>query len=173
MSFGNNFVPIIKDKNNNSISVIGSLKRNDTIVSSNTKDADFACSLTLTTANRTQSICINTPITPIIYTTTDISSVTFSRLPPGVTGKFSGNTVTISGTPTTAGSYDYLVGAGCTSDLGMIQVYPLSSGTVVLTSGAGTNTQTKCMNTAITPITYTVTGISSYPQVSGLPTGVT
>jgi len=43
--------------------------------------------------------------------------------------------------------------------------------TLALTSGAGTDAQTTCINTAITPITYSTTGVTG-ATFSGLPTGV-
>ncbi|HLN74508.1 MAG TPA: DUF6443 domain-containing protein, partial [Prolixibacteraceae bacterium] len=44
--------------------------------------------------------------------------------------------------------------------------------TITLTSGAGSNVQTSCINSAITPVTYTTTGASG-ATFSGLPSGVT
>lgn len=45
--------------------------------------------------------------------------------------------------------------------------------TINLTSAVGTNTQTVCENTAITNITYSVTGGGTGAGATGLPTGVT
>jgi hypothetical protein len=62
-----------------------------------------------------QTNCANTPIAPISYSTWGATGATFSGLPDGVTGKWSANVATISGTPAMAGTYDYtttLVG-GC------------------------------------------------------------
>lgn len=55
------------------------------------------------TSDSAQSVCVNTPIDPIVY---DLgggaTGATVSGLPPGVTGVVTpGNTFTISGTPTT------------------------------------------------------------------------
>ncbi|HRH57573.1 MAG TPA: M43 family zinc metalloprotease, partial [Chitinophagales bacterium] len=44
---------------------------------------------------------------------------------------------------------------------------------ITLTSAGGTNAQTKCVGTAITNITYSVTGGGTGAGVTGLPTGVT
>ena len=52
---------------------------------------------------------MNTAITPITYSTTGATGATFSGLPPGVTGTFAGGNITISGTPTVAGTFTYTV----------------------------------------------------------------
>ncbi len=69
--------------------------------------------ITLSSAPSTnnQSVCINTAITPITYTTTGATGATFSGLPAGVTGSFNNVTkvVTISGTPTASGTFNYTV----------------------------------------------------------------
>src|SRR5674476_1341495 len=123
-----------------------------------------------------QTKCINTAITNITYATTGATGATFSGLPTGVTGSWAGNTVTISGSPsTTVGSpFTYTItltaGCGAITKTGTITVTP--DNTIVLSSAAGTDAQTKCINTPITNITYTTTGASG-ATFSGLPTGVT
>src|SRR5439155_487651 len=54
---------------------------------------------------------------------------------------------------------------------GTITVNP--DATISLTSAAGTNAQTPCINTAITNITYAIGGGGTGATVSGLPSGVT
>lgn len=56
-----------------------------------------------------QNVCINNTITNISYNTVGVSNVSFSGLPSGVTGTFTNNVVTISGSPTTTGIYNYTV----------------------------------------------------------------
>ena len=53
---------------------------------------------------------------------------------------------------------------------GTITVNPAAS--IVLSSAAGTDAQTVCINTAITDITYTIGGGGTGASVSGLPGGV-
>jgi hypothetical protein len=67
--------------------------------------------ITLTSAPGTdnQTVYVNTAITPITYSTTGATGATFSDLPAGVTGTFSGGYITISGTPTVAGTFNYTV----------------------------------------------------------------
>jgi hypothetical protein len=132
--------------------------------------------ITLTSAPGTdnQTVCVNTPLTPITYSTTGATGATFSDLPPGVTGTFSGGDITISGTPTVAGTFNYTVtltgGCGNVTATGTIIVRP--NNTITLTSAPGTDNQTVCVNTAITPITYSTTGATG-ATFSGLPPGVT
>jgi len=136
-----------------------------------------ANTITLSSAAGTnaQTVCINSPITNITYNTTGATDATFSGLPAGVSGSWSANVVTISGSPsTTAGSpFSYTVtltgGCGTITATGSITVTP--NNTVTLTSAAGTNSQTVCINSSMTNITYSTTGATG-ASFSGLPTGV-
>ncbi|WP_427875542.1 T9SS sorting signal type C domain-containing protein [Flavobacterium sp. MMS24-S5] len=133
-------------------------------------------SLTSAVGTNTQTVCINTPISNITYSTNGATSATVTGLPAGVIGGWSGNVVTISGTPTesSATPYTYTVtlngGCGTVTTTGTIRVNPIN--TVSLTSAAGTNAQTACINTPISNITYSTTGATS-ATVTGLPDGVT
>jgi hypothetical protein len=142
-----------------------------------TKVCCHPITITLTSAPGTnnQTVCVDTPITPITYSTTSATGATFSDLPTGVTGTFSGGDITISGTPTVTGTFNYTVTltggcGGVTTATGTIIVRP--NNTITRTSAPGTDNQTVCVNTAITPITYSTTGATG-ATFSGLPTGVT
>ncbi|MBP7732069.1 MAG: gliding motility-associated C-terminal domain-containing protein, partial [Bacteroidales bacterium] len=132
--------------------------------------------ITLTSAPGTdnQTVCIGTPITNITYSTTGATGATFGNLPAGVTGSWASDVVTISGTPTIAGTFNYTVtltgGCGTAEATGTISVTP--DNTITLTSVAGTDNQTVCISTPITNITYSTTGATG-ATVTGLPTGVT
>jgi hypothetical protein len=139
-------------------------------------DAPAGMNATLSSAAGTnvQSVCRNTPIANITYSTTGVSGVSFSGLPAGVTGSYSNNVVTISGTPTIDGNFFYMgtfTGTcGSISRSGTINVQP--QGSITLSSAAGTNAQNVCISTSITNITYNTqnaTGVS----FTGLPSGVT
>ena len=121
-----------------------------------------------------QTVCINTAITDISYITTGATGATFAGLPAGVTGSWAANVVTITGTPTVSGLYNYTVsltgGCGIVTANGSIDVTP--DNTIILSSAAGTDAQTVCINTAITDITYGTTGATG-ATFAGLPAGVT
>jgi len=72
---------------------------------------DLHNTIILTSAPGTdnQTVFVNTPITPITYSTSGATGATFSGLPAGVTGTFSGGYITISGTPTVTGTFNYTV----------------------------------------------------------------
>ena len=78
-----------------------------------------------------QTVDINTPITNITYSTTGATGATFFGLPDGVTGTWAANGVTISGTPTAEGTYDYTVtltgGYGNITTSGKITVIVVSA----------------------------------------------
>ncbi len=129
----------------------------------------------LTTGTAVQTVCTNVAVTNITYTVTNATGATVSGLPTGVSGFYSGGILTISGTPTASGSFNYTVTTtgGCSpaaTATGSITVTPLPS--VTLSSTTGTDAQTVCKNIAITNITYTVPNVTG-ATVSGLPTGVT
>jgi hypothetical protein len=123
--------------------------------------------ITLSSASGTdsQTVCINTAITNATYTTTGATNATFAGLPAGVDGLWSGDVVTISGTPTASGTFNYTItltgGCGVITKTGTIKVNAINS--ITLSSVAGTNSQTVCINTPITNLTYatiTATGAS-------------
>jgi hypothetical protein len=132
--------------------------------------------ITLTSAPGTnnQTGCINTAITNIGYATTGATGATFGGLPAGVTGNWAANIVTISGIPTVAGTFNYTVtltgGCGLITANGTIAVSP--DNTINLSSSAGTDNQTICINTALTNIGYVTTGATG-ATFAGLPAGVT
>ena len=121
-----------------------------------------------------QSICNSTPITNITYATTDATGATVTGLPQGVQGSWNNNVVTISGTPSQAGTFTYEVtltgGCNPTKVQGTI-VVNLTNNTIALTSAAGTNSQSSCRNVTITNITYATTGATNATFI-GLPNGV-
>lgn len=78
-----------------------------------------------------QTICQNTPIANITYNTKGATGANFSGLPTGVSGSWSSNLVTISGTPTVSGTFNYTVtltgGCSVVTSTGTITVTPLVS----------------------------------------------
>jgi gliding motility-associated-like protein len=113
-------------------------------------------------------------MTPIIYATTIATGATVTNLPSGITGTWSNNVLTISGTPTVVGTaltYTIALTGGCgvVTTTGTIAVKPKN--TIALSSITGTDNQLKCINTAIDNITYNTTGATG-ANFTGLPVGV-
>lgn len=121
-----------------------------------------------------QTINLTTPITNITYSTTGATGATFAGLPSGVIGNWAANVVTISGTPSTSGSFNYTVtltgGCGTVTATGTIRVTLTNS--ITLTSPANTVNQSICINSPISNITYSTLGATG-ATFAGLPTGVT
>jgi hypothetical protein len=78
-----------------------------------------APTIALTSGSNNQSITGDNSISQIQYTTTNATGVTPSGLPPGVNGGWSAGVYTLSGKPTTDGTYNYTVSTtnnyGCTN----------------------------------------------------------
>jgi hypothetical protein len=100
--------------------------------------------LSSSVGTNSQSICNNTAITNITYATTGATNATVTGLPNGVSGTWNNNVVTISGTPSQAGTFNYTVtlvgGCNPTTAQGTM-VVNLTNNTITLTSAAGTNNQ--------------------------------
>ena len=129
---------------------------------------------TVGAASATPTLCINTAISPAItHTTTGATGIgAATGLPAGVTASWNANTITISGTPSAAGTFAYTIpltgGCGTVNATGTITVNPLN------TVGSASSTPTLCINTAISPaITHTTTGATGIGTATGLPAGVT
>ncbi|MBN9299098.1 MAG: gliding motility-associated C-terminal domain-containing protein, partial [Filimonas sp.] len=118
-----------------------------------------------------QTLCINKPLITIQYQVDNATNITVTGLPTGVTYGINGGTVTITGTPTVSGKFNYQIVAtglakSATRD-GSITVNP----DVTLTHGTGSENQGVCINKAIASITYTVVNATDI-KVNGLPVGV-
>ena len=123
-----------------------------------------------------QTVCVNDAITNISYNTTGATGIgSATNLPTGVTAAWSSNVLTISGTPSVAGTYAYSVpltgGCGSVAATGTITV----SGDN--TAGTASSTPTLCVNTALTDITHSTTGATGISDdgvaaANGLPGGV-
>ncbi|MDA9666516.1 hypothetical protein N9T48_00465, partial [bacterium] len=79
-----------------------------------------------------QTVCANDAITNIVYNTTGATGIgTPTNLPTGVTAAWSSNVLTISGTPSAAGTFSYSVpltgGCGTVAATGTITVLPTES----------------------------------------------
>ncbi len=105
------------------------------------------------------TLCINTAIAPnITIATTGATGIGApTGLPAGVSAAFASNTITISGTPTASGTFNYSIpltgGCGAVNATGTITVKANN------TAAAGGHKKRLCINTAIAPnITIATTG---------------
>lgn len=76
------------------------------------------------------SVCVNTELSAVTINTTLATGIgTPTGLPPGVTVSFSGNSISIGGTPTTAGTFNYSIpltgGCGTVNATGTLVVTPV------------------------------------------------
>lgn len=124
--------------------------------------------------NNEQIKCVGTEaIDDIVYTLGGgATGATISNLPAGVTGSVDSGIVTISGTPTVPGTFNYTVTTtgtcAQTSAIGTITVNPNASLTLASTS----SNATACADGAITDIVYTVGGTGDNATIVGLPIGI-
>ncbi|KPE51589.1 thrombospondin type 3 repeat-containing protein [Chryseobacterium indologenes] len=82
---------------------------------------------TATSTAPNQTACVNTAMTNITFTTTGATGIgTATGLPAGVTAAWASNTITISGTPTATGTFNYSIpltgGCGTVNATGTITV---------------------------------------------------
>ncbi len=122
-------------------------------------------------ASSTPSVCLNTTLTPITHSTTVATGIgTPSGLPNGVSANWAGNTITISGAPTSTGTFNYSIpltgGCGTVSASGSIIVSENNS------VGIASASPSLCPNNTLIPITHTTTGATSIGTATGLPSGV-
>jgi hypothetical protein len=138
---------------------------------------------TVSAASSTPTVCVNSALTSITHTTTGATGISNSGvsgangLPPGVSATWASNTITISGTPTSGGVYNYSIpltgGFGSVSATGTITVTALPNVSSFSASGNNVcigfgNTITVSSSSLITG-TYTVTyNVSGANTASGL-----
>ena len=128
---------------------------------------------TVSSASSTPTVCRNLAMTAVTHTTTGATGRgTVAGLPPGVTATWASNVLTISGTPTTVGTYVYTIPltGGCVTEQAVGTITVVNASTVADASGG--NNRTLCINTVLTTITRTTTGATGIGTATGLPTGV-
>ena len=144
--------------------------------------AQCTISRTSAAATTSQTLCVNTLLTSITYDVTGASGVIVSNLPPGVSYTYTPGTpplatLTISGTPSQSGSFNYSVtpigcSGGGTTPTANGSIGVTFNNNLFLSSAVGTNNQTRCLNVAITKITYRALGATN-ASVTGRPSGIT
>jgi hypothetical protein len=126
---------------------------------------------TVAAASSTPTLCINTALTAITHATTNATGIGApTGLPAGVTAAWASNTITISGTPSVAGTFNYTIPVnGCGAAVN-------ATGTITVTPNqtvtAGTTT-TVFQNIAMANVTHTTTTATGIGAATGLPAGVT
>lgn len=100
---------------------------NGTCTNSTTKSLTINANNTVSSASSSPTLCVNTAITNITHTTTGATGIgSASGLPTGVTASWSSNTITISGTPTQTGTFNYSIpltgGCGSVNATGVLTV---------------------------------------------------
>jgi hypothetical protein len=98
------------------------------------------CTLTSAAGTDAQTICIGSAITDITYTFAGATSGSASGLPGGLTQSFAAPNLTISGTPTNSGPFNFSVtfsdGSGSCTSNGTIIVDPLPDAAGSITGAA-------------------------------------
>jgi hypothetical protein len=94
---------------------------------------------TASAASTTPTLCISTVLTDITHATTGATGIgTATGLPAGVTAAFASNTITISGTPTVSGTFNYTIpltgGCGAVNATGTITVTPNNTASAASTT---------------------------------------
>jgi hypothetical protein len=105
---------------------------------------------TVSAASASPSVCINSPMTAITHTTTGATGIgTPTGLPTNVTASWANNTITISGTPSVANTFNYSIpltgGCGTVNATGTIRVNALPVLSFTAQAGA-----TACANVDVT-----------------------
>ncbi|QNK61197.1 gliding motility-associated C-terminal domain-containing protein [Pedobacter sp. PAMC26386] len=129
--------------------------------------------LALTYGSNNQSACVNTPISPVIYSVANGTTIV-TGLPAGVVGNYLSGRFTISGISSQSGIFNYIITTtgDCDSKQrqGQISVYP--NATIDLISQIGSNEPILCINTPLIPIVYKITNATG-ATISTLPAGLT
>lgn len=134
---------------------------------------------TVTPAPAISPVCINSPLTSFTHTTTRATGIASdgvsgaNGLPAGVSATWASNTITISGTPTVSGTFNYSIPmtGGCTTG-----ALP-ATGTIIVTPNntAGTiSSNTFCQGSALGLVTQSTTGATGInaAAATNLPPGV-
>ena len=122
---------------------------------------------TVGAASSTPTLCISTALTAITHATTGATGIgAATGLPAGVTAAWAANTITISGTPTVAGVFNYTIplAGGCGPVLNATGTITVSANNTV---GAASSTPTLCISTVLTAITHATTGATGIGAAAG------
>ena len=143
-----------------------------------TVSANSTMSLTSSVQTTSQGVCINFPITNITYQIGGGGTgayISAGALPPGVVSSYSAGIFTISGSPASAGTFNYTVTTnGVCNNVSLSgSITAGAEPTITLSSPASTSNQAVCEGAPINTITYAIGGSATGAGVAGLPNGVT
>jgi len=119
------------------------------------------------------TLCINTALTSITHNTTGATGIgTATGLPSGVTASWANGVITISGTPTVSGTFNYSIpltgGIGSVNATGTIIVNPANT-----VSGPIGNLTIQPNTQMVSSIIHNTTGATGIGTPTGLPPGLT
>ncbi|ESU27360.1 hypothetical protein FLJC2902T_20650 [Flavobacterium limnosediminis JC2902] len=127
-----------------------------------TVSANRTVALSSAVGTDAQTVCADNAITAITYAVGNASNATVSGLPTGVTGSYAAGILTISGTPTAAGTFNYTVtpvGCGTATASGSIVV----NQTAVPTASS----QVFCNSATVANLAATGTALQWYAGPTG------
>ncbi len=122
-----------------------------------------------------QLLCGGELMDSIIYVISGAADTAFATgLPTGVNAIFSGDSLIITGNPSTMGTTNYSVfgSGGLCPDATLNGSVSVFDPQIAIVSSAVTDTQTVCVNSAIVQIVYTYSGGATGANVVNLPGGV-
>ena len=180
LSGSGNFKGIIV-ANNSAIVIGGGVVVNGRVLSINgditSANVNITGANTIGAASSLPTLCVNTALTNITHATSGGTGVgAATGLPSGVSATWSGNSIKISGTPTSVGTFNYSIpltgGCGIVNATGTIIVTSVSLATPENTVSIASSMPTICMNTTLITILHTTTGATSIGTCIGLPSGL-
>ena len=119
---------------------------------------------TVSPATSSPTVCKNTPMTPITHNTTGATGIgSQNGLPPGITATWLAGVITISGTPTTAGTFNYsiLLSGGCGFVLAQGTINVGAGVPTTYTNGSWSNGEPDFSKRAIFATNYNTTTINT------------
>lgn len=122
--------------------------------------------MTVGNASSSPNVCPGTSIS-ITHATTGATGIgTATGLPTGITASYAANVITISGSTSTAGTYNYSIplSGGC-GNLNAAGTIIIKGENLSITSQPSTTNQVYCLNTNATTLSVTVTDAATYQWI--------
>ena len=126
---------------------------------------------TVGAASSTPTLCMDTVLTDITHTTTGATGIgSATGLPTGVTASWASNTITISGTPTASGTFNYTIpltgGCGSVDAIGTITVSSQITWTGSVSTAWSNNANWSCGIAPGTGSDVSIGTASFYPEIN-------